>query len=73
MSLKAAIERLAGAWPTSGDRRRAALLRREGFQVNPKPTARLMREMGLQGHLPERRPRMTPSAAYPRSPNRGTA
>jgi putative transposase len=69
-SLKAALERLAGAWPTYGDRRSTALLRREGFPVNPQPTARLIREMGLQGHRPARRPRTTPSArAYPRYPN----
>jgi putative transposase len=71
-SLKAAIERLAGAWPTYGYRRITALLRREGFPVNPKHTARLMREMGLQGHRPARRPRTTQSAhAYPRAPNLG--
>jgi putative transposase len=68
--LKAAIERLAGAWPTYGYRRITALLRREGFQVNPKHTARLMHEMGLQGQRPARRPRTTQSAhAYPRYPN----
>jgi transposase InsO family protein len=69
-SLKAAIERLAGAWPTYGDRRITALLRREGFQVNLQHTARRMREMDLQGHRPARRPRTTQSAhAYPRDPN----
>jgi putative transposase len=68
--LRAAVERLAGAGPTYGDRRITALLRREGFQVNPKPTARLMHEMGLQGQRPARRPRTTPSAhADPRDPN----
>jgi putative transposase len=68
--LKAAIERLAGAWPTYGYRRITALLRREGFQFNHKHVARLMREMGLQGHRPARRPRTTQSAhAYQRYPN----
>lgn len=68
--LRAAIERLAGAWPTYGYRRVTALLRREGFQGNPKPTARLMHERGLQGQRPARRPRATQSAhAYPRYPN----
>jgi putative transposase len=68
--LRAAIERLAGVWPTYGYRRITALLRREGCQVNPKHTARLMHEMGLQGQRPARRPRTTPSAhASPRYPN----
>jgi transposase InsO family protein len=68
-SLKAAIERLAGAWPTYGYRRITALLRREGLPVNRKHTARLMRERGLQRHRPARRPRTTHSThAYPRYP-----
>jgi len=68
--LKAVIERLAGAWPTDGDRRITALLHREGLQVNHKHVARLMRERGLQGHRPARRPRTTQSDhAYPRYPN----
>jgi putative transposase len=69
-TLQAAIERLAEEWPTYGYRRITALLRREAFQVNHKRVARLMREMGLQGHPPARRPRTTQSAhAYPRYPN----
>jgi putative transposase len=69
-TLQAAIERLAGAWPTYGYRRITALLRREDFQVNPKRVARLMRGMGLQGQRPSRRPRTTQSAhTYPRYPN----
>lgn len=69
-ALKAAIERLAGEWPTYGYRRITALLRREDFQVNHKHVARLLREMGLQGQRPARRPRTTQSAhAYPRYPN----
>ena len=44
-------------------------MRREAFQVNHKRVARLMREMGLQGHPPARRPRTTQSAhASPRDP-----
>ena len=58
-TLQAAIERLAEAWPTYGYRRITALLRREDFQVNRKHVARLMREMGLQGQRPARRPRTT--------------
>jgi putative transposase len=68
--LRAAIERLAGEWPTYGYRRITALLRREDFQVNHKRVARLMREMGLQGQRPARRPRTTQSThVYPRYPN----
>lgn len=69
-SLKAAIERLAGEWPTYGYRRITALLHREHVLVNRKHVARLMREMGLQGQGPRRRPRTTQSAhVYPRYPN----
>jgi hypothetical protein len=69
-SLKAASERLAGAWPTDGSRRSTARWRREGFQGNRQPTARLMREMALPGHRPARRPRTTHSTpAYPRDPH----
>jgi putative transposase len=68
--LKAAIERLAGEWPTYGYRRITALLHREHLQVNRKHVARLMREMGLQSQRPMRRPRTTHSGhAYPRYPN----
>jgi putative transposase len=55
--LKAAIERLAGAWPTDGDRRITALLPREHVPVHRQHVARLMRERGLQGHRPAHRPR----------------
>jgi putative transposase len=69
-TLKAAIERLAGEWPTYGYRRLTALLQREHFPVNRKHVARLMREMGLQGQSPVRRPRTTDSNhTYPRYPN----
>jgi len=70
LPLQAAIERLAGEWPSDGYRRITALLRREEFRVNHTHVARLMREMGLQGQRPARRPRTTQSAhAYPRDPN----
>ena len=69
-TLEAAILRLAEAWPTYGYRRTTALLRRDDFQVNRKRVARLMRDMGLQGQCPRRRPRTTHSDhAYPRYPN----
>ena len=68
--LKAAIVRLAEAWPTYGYRRITALLHREQVQVNHKHVARLMREMGLQRQRPTCRPRTTNSAhPYPRYPN----
>jgi putative transposase len=68
--LRAAIVRLAEAWPTDGYRRLTALLHREGVQVNRKHGARLMREMRLQGQHPRHRPRTTYSGhAYPRYPN----
>jgi putative transposase len=71
-TLQAASERLAEEWPTYGYRRITALLRREAFPVNHKRVARLMREMGWQGHPPARRPRTTQSAhADPRDPNLG--
>jgi putative transposase len=69
-TLKAAIERLAGEWPTYGYRRLTALLQREHFQINRKHVARLMRALGLQGQRPARRPRTTHSDhTYPRYPN----
>jgi putative transposase len=69
-TLKAAIERLAGQWPTYGYRRITALMRREDIQVNHKHVARLMRTMGLQGQRPARHPRTTCSHHfYPRYQN----
>jgi putative transposase len=69
-TLKAAIERLAGQWPTYGYRRITALLRREDIQVNHKHVARLMRMMGLQGQRPAHHPRTTCSHhVYPRYQN----
>jgi putative transposase len=68
--VNATIARLAGEWPTYGYRRITALLRREDFPVNHKRVARLMREMGLQGQRPARRPRTTHSDhGYPRYRN----
>jgi transposase InsO family protein len=69
-ALQAAIERLAGEWPTYGYRRITALLHREQVPVNRKHVARLMREMGLQRPGPVHCPRTTDSAhPYPRYPN----
>jgi transposase InsO family protein len=68
--LRRAVERLAGAWPTSGYRRLTAMLRREGRTVNGKRVRRVMAELGLQGKAPARRVRTTDSRhAFPRYPN----
>ena len=69
--LRAAVQRLAGEWPTYGYRRLTALLRREGREVNGKRVRRLMAELGIQGTPPVRRKRTTDSNhAFPRYPNR---
>ena len=66
----AAIVPLAEAGPTYGDRRMTALRRREDFQVHRQHVARLMRDLGVQGQRPSRRPRTTHSDhAYPRDPH----
>lgn len=68
--LRAALVRLAGAWPTYGYRRLTALVRREGHAANGKRVRRLMRELGIQGRRPVRRKRTTDSNhAFPRFPN----
>jgi putative transposase len=67
---QAALGRLVEAWPTYGYRRITAVRRRADFQVNRKPGARLMRDLGLQGQRPRRRPRTTHrDPASPRSPH----
>jgi putative transposase len=68
--LRAALQRLAGRWPTYGYRRLTAMLRREGAAVNGKRVRRVMGEMGIMGRPPARRPRTTNSDhSYPRYPN----
>jgi putative transposase len=65
-----AIERLAGRWPTDGDRRITALLRRAGRTVNGQRVGRLMAPMGLARRAPPRQPRTTDrDHAFPRFPN----
>jgi putative transposase len=68
--LRAAIEQLAGEWPTFGYRRVTALLRREGWRVNRKRVWRLMKAMGLQV-APKRRKKGTTNSQhpFPRYPN----
>jgi putative transposase len=69
--LQAHLERIAGQWPTYGYRRVTAQVRREGAgAVNGKRVRRLMGELGLAGHAPQRRCRTTNSEhPYPRYPN----
>src|SRR5205085_9713538 len=68
--LRAALQRLAGAWPTYGYRRLTALLHREGRAVNGKRVRRLMTALGIHGLLPVRRKRTTDSSHdFPRFPN----
>lgn len=67
---RAALQRLAGEWPTYGYRRLTALLRREGRIVNGKRVRRLMADLGIHGIRPVRRQRTTDSNhAFPRFPN----
>ena len=69
-SLREAMLRLAGEWPTYGYRRLAAMLNREGFEVNGERVRRLMHEAGIVGRPPARKPRTTDSGhAFPRYPN----
>ena len=68
--LRAAVERLAGAWPTYGYRRVTAMLRRDGWSVNAKRVRRVMRRLGLAAEPPPRRVRTTDSNhPFPRYPN----
>lgn len=68
--LRKAVGRVAGAWPTCGYRRVAAMLRRDGWEVNGKRVRRVMRELGLAAAPPPRRVRTTDSNhPFPRYPN----
>ena len=69
-TLRRDIERLSLAWPTYGHRRITALLRREGWAVNPKRVRRVMRALGLAAEPVKRRVRTTDSDhGFPRYPN----
>lgn len=59
--IKAAISDLAGRHPTYGYRRITAMLNRQGWGVNHKRVARLMRELGVVGKRPLKRKRTTNS------------
>ena len=68
--LREALIELAGQWPTYGYRRLTVMLQRQGHPVNGKRVRRLMRELGIVGEAPARRPRTTDSDhAFPRYPN----
>ena len=68
--LQQAMEEVAAAWPRYGYRRVTHQLRREGWTVNHKRVARMMREQGLQAHRkPKRRNTTESTHAFPRSPN----
>ncbi len=69
-ALKAAIEEIAGRWPTYGYRRITAELRREGWVVNGKRVRRIMSETGLVGKTYRKKRRATNSDhPFPRFPN----
>jgi len=68
--LKAAIEQVALEWPTYGSRRVTAQLRRQGWAVNRKRIARLLRAMELQARTKRKRRNTTDSDhPFPRYPN----
>lgn len=68
--LQAAIERVVLDWPTYGSRRITAQLHRQGWAVNRKRIARLLREMGLQVKTKRKRRNTTDSNhPFPRYPN----
>jgi putative transposase len=70
LELRAALRRLAGAWPRYGSRRLTAQLQREGFSVNRKHVQRLMRELGLVSQQAAKKRRTTNSEhCFPRYPN----
>ncbi len=69
-ALKQAIEGVLVEFPTYGYRRVTKQLRRQGWEVNHKRVARVMREAGLQGKVKRGKRRTTDSDhGYPRYPN----
>lgn len=69
-ALRAALLRLAEAWPTYGRPRLTAMLRREGWQVNHKQVGRLMQTLGLTAQPSPRKLRTTNSQhSFLRYPN----
>lgn len=69
-SVKAALVRLAGAWPTYGYRRLTVMLQREGVTINTKRVRRLMQQLGLKPKIRRKTRGTTDSRhAFPRYPN----
>ena len=69
--LKETLMSLAGDHPTYGYRRMTVMLKRQGYGVNHKRVARLMRELGLMGKPQVKRKRTTNSKhPFRRYPNR---
>jgi transposase InsO family protein len=70
-TLREAVLKVAGQWPTYGNRRITAQLRREGLVVNSKCVRRVMGEMGLTAKPSPRKKRTTNSEhSFARFPNR---
>ena len=67
---KAALEQVAGEWPTYGYRRLTKQLARAGHSVNCKRVRRLMGELGLQAQKTRKKTATTNSRhPFPRFPN----
>lgn len=68
--LQAALEVVAGEWPTYGYRRLTRQLARQGLPVNSKRVRRLMRQAGLQAQkLPKKVATTASRHPFPRFPN----
>jgi putative transposase len=69
-ALETAMQEICAEFPCYGYRRVTAELRRRGWQVNRKRTARMMKRMGLQAKKVVRKRRTTNSEhSFPRYPN----
>lgn len=70
--LATAIASVCERWPAYGYRRVTHQLRRQGWAINHKRVARIMRQLGLKADLPPRRFAVTSDGAA-RSPFRNLA
>jgi len=69
-ALDSALQEICAEFPCYGYRRVTAELRRRGWRVNRKRTARMMKIMGLQAKKVVRKRRTTNSEhSFPRYPN----
>lgn len=69
-ALKTAMQEICAEFPCYGYRRVTPELRRRGWQINRKRTARMMKIMGLQAKKVVRKRRTTYSEhSFPRYPN----